>query len=130
MTLDTCRDIKLEHLWQLDRKNNLFFITSRDFTKGMPVEVQTACWLESIGFVKPTVIVTKNKGSIVAALKLDAFIDDRFKNIEDIWYNDTGVGTKLFLRNRSHNQNIDPDFEYDILFQRVDSFEEFAKLYV
>lgn len=108
-------------LMRLDQKHTLFFITSRILTEGLPTEKQTAMWLNHrLGVMYPTVIVTNgmSKGPIIKALQLDAFIDDRPKNLCA-----APPDVALYLRDTSHNKE-------EKRFTRVATFEEFAKKYV
>lgn len=70
----------------LERKITPYFITARaeHAAEATPVQRQTARWLERHGFAHPTVLVTFNKGPLAAALKLDAFIDDKFANCLEV----------------------------------------------
>ena len=113
----------LEHLKGLTEQHDVYFITTRIETKGTPVSKQTAATLIRFGVQYPTVIVTSNKGAIASALELNAFIDDRFENCEDV-YAATIVEakpTKVFLMDAIYNhQAIPPDWT------RVLSFTEFV----
>ena len=51
------------------------------------------------------VIVTKNKGEVCRALELDAFIDDKPSNCEDV-VNEVIRPIKVFLHDASHNQGF------------------------
>lgn len=84
--------------------HTLFFITSRAPSAGLPVEKQTAIWLQRIGFSHPTVIVSANKGELAEALQLDAFIDDRPENCLAV--RGMAPGCRTFLMNASHNQSF------------------------
>jgi hypothetical protein len=84
---DTLPFLTLDH--------EVYFITSRRDTRGDPVQVQTQDTLRALGVDCPTVIVTDVKGPIVAALGLEAFVDDKPANLENIALH--SPNTKLFL---------------------------------
>lgn len=107
-----------ENLYNLTAKHEVYFISARDNTAGDPVQVQTQHWLRGLKIEFPTVIITKTKGPIVAALKLDVFLDDKTQNLEDIQL--SSPGTKLFLQNASHNQK-------DKIGIRIVNFKEFMQ---
>ena len=92
-------------------------------SKSRPIEEQSREWLEdtfglTFGFYKPTVIISDDKGPIAKGLKLDYFIDDRPKNIEEVstFYPECNS----ILRRATWNQ----DFEYPL---EVANFNEFAR---
>lgn len=116
--------VSRETMQALDKAYRLYFITSRFVTEGEPIEVQTARWLMFwFGIDYPTVIVTNAKGPIAAALGLDAFIDDRAKNLTEI--HEHSPYTRLFLHDLEHNRT-----DHSPFWTRVQSFEEFAREYV
>lgn len=99
-------------------QHKLFFITARMPTVGAPVEAQTARWIRrhlSIEF--PTVLVTSDKGPLAKALQLDYFIDDRDKNIREVFCA-TECQCQCFVKNASHNQ--------DFRWSRVADINDFA----
>lgn len=113
-------------LADLTNTHDCFFITTRIETAGDPVWAQTARSLAELGVRYPQVIVTKEKGKVVSSLGLDAFIDDRLLNLQDIWTCnawDENPPIKLFIRNASHNQTQD----VSSCWVRVDSFSEFVE---
>lgn len=102
----------------------LFFITSRAATKGLPVEKQTASWLQRVGFSHPSVIVSANKGELAEALQLDAFIDDRPENCLAV--RGMAPKCKVFLMDSSHNRTFQ-----SLGVKRVTSLSDFClELYV
>ncbi len=63
----------------------MYYITTRAYCDGSPTEKHTASWLSAkFGLSYPTVIVSKNKGAVAAALELDAFIDDNYDNLVSV----------------------------------------------
>lgn len=90
-------DVHMADTFKLEQNAQLFFITNRLSTFGMPLEKQTAFWLKVKCWIQyPTVIVTKNKGRVASALDLDAFIDDYYSNLEDIHLH--SPSTKLYYK--------------------------------
>jgi|SRR5882672_1406648 len=128
-TLKSCADLEGFDFYEFSQKHRLFYITTRYPNHGDPVEIQTAQWLHwYFNQEFPTVIVTPNKGAVAKALNLDVFIDDRAKNLLDV-YNDTilaGQPIRLFLRDREHNRNVDSELPPAYAYTRVESFKEFA----
>lgn len=107
-------------LLQAYRKHRLFFITTRVPTVGLPVEEQSARWLDAnfnIGY--PTVLVTKKKGLVAQALELDAFIDDKLSNCDEVF----PVVNATYLKDTSYNQEAIP-------YARVATLDEFLARYL
>lgn len=68
-----------EHRWEI------IFLTKRPATAGYTAQVQSQRWLESKGFVLPSVFVVQgNRGRIAQALDLDIVVDDRPENCLDV----------------------------------------------
>jgi hypothetical protein len=68
-----------------DRRWEIIFLTKRPQTAGATAQVQSQRWLESKGFVLPSVYVVQgSRGRIAAALGLDIVIDDRPENCLDV----------------------------------------------
>jgi 5'(3')-deoxyribonucleotidase len=103
-----------------ESKHEPYFITTRMQTKGLPILKQTAMYLGDLGLQFPQVIVTKDKGLVAAALKLDAFVDDKIENLEDIAL--YAPECKVFLMTRTYNE----DFVIPSRWSRVDSLSEFS----
>jgi hypothetical protein len=101
--------------------HEVYFITARRDTRGDPVQVQTQDTLMSLGVVCPTVIVTDVKGPIVAALELEAFVDDKPSNLENIALH--SPNTKLFLMEQTQTLN----YKAPASWTRVRNLEDFAK---
>lgn len=123
-----CMDVSTRHggfnLKLFALQHQAFFITTRPQTAGLPMEIQSAMWLQrQYGIDYPTVLVTSNKGPISAALQLDAFIDDKPENLHSIGQHVPGC--RLFLRDATYNQNADGVLTPGS-YQRVYSFAEFA----
>ena len=66
----------------LDGGHDVCFITDR---KGARVKTQTEQWLQTYNYwpVVPTVLLTANKGMVVAGLELDWFLDDKPEHVLD-----------------------------------------------
>ncbi len=68
-----------------DRRWEIIFVTKRPQSAGATAQVQSQRWLESKGFVLPSVYVVQgSRGRIAAALGLDIVIDDRPENCLDV----------------------------------------------
>lgn len=64
--------------------HEIYFITDRP---GVTAQSQTAAWLEYAGFWYPSVIVSgrdRTKGDICRVLGLEAYLDDKGENIQDV----------------------------------------------
>lgn len=103
----------------LAEKHRVVFITNRkDGNVGLPIETQTAEWLKkNFALYNPMVTISDNKGPLAAGLKLDYFIDDRPKNVEEVHQ----YIRKTALLDATYNQ----EFAYH---WRVPTFDAFAKL--
>jgi uncharacterized HAD superfamily protein len=111
-----------ENLPWLTENHEVYFITARIPTAGFSIQQQTQMHLSEIGVQFPTVLVERNKGPIAAALKLDAFVDDKIENLIDV-DNATEYKTKIFLMNQPHNES----FQEPAHWTRVHDFEEFVQ---
>lgn len=121
MLLTRLPGVNPSDLIALDQHHTLYFITTRVPTKGLTVEKQSAYWLShSLGLTHPTVLVSKHKDQLAKALKLDAMIDDKPENLAGIAQ--ASPTTQLYLMDQSYNQ-------HEKRFERVNTFEEFAKKY-
>lgn len=116
--------VSTEVLKSLDLNHDLFFITARFPTGGDTPKNQSAEWLRWAGVKNPTVIVEHNKGPIVAALKLDAVVDDRPANLEAIRAHHPSC--RLYLNEASHNLSYRTPEGAGIV--RVKNFNEFANI--
>lgn len=61
--------------------HDIYFITARS---GVRAKWQSEVWLEERGMMCPTVILSEQKGACVNLLGLDAYIDDRDLNVNDV----------------------------------------------
>lgn len=91
-----------EFLHKLRQVNaEIYFITTRP---GQTCKVQTECWLEAMGFYRPTVLIARgDKGGIARGLQLTHFLDDRPENCFDV--HDTFPTCATFLFSRRYNVN-------------------------
>ena len=65
-----------------NRDHDLYFVTDR---RGLNVKRQTENWLDRfMDIQQPTVLITPDKGGAARLLKLDAYIDDRWDNVQDV----------------------------------------------
>lgn len=95
----------------------VYYITKRRVPPGRPVEHDAAAWLCKHIDERPFVISTGRKGDVCNALEIDAFIDDKPENCQDVI--DKSPRTQVFLRNQPWNQ--------DSKIQRVNSVGEFLE---
>jgi uncharacterized HAD superfamily protein len=109
-------------LSQLCEKHRVIFITNRkDATVGYPIEEQTKLWLKrNFGVVNTNVIISDNKGPVAIGLKLDYFLDDRPKNVVEV-YEAAGGQTKVYLLDTTYNQKCHA-------VPRVKSFNDLARM--
>ncbi len=78
----------------------VYFITTRF---GRLVKDQCEQWChEHLGFRWPTVLVSKHKGSLCAALGIDCFLDDKLENVEGIMQ--VSPSTRAYLLDASWNR--------------------------
>jgi hypothetical protein len=69
----------------VERRWEVIFLTKRPRSAGATSQVQTQRWLESKGFLLPSVYVVQgSRGKIAAALGLDFVVDDRPENCLDV----------------------------------------------
>lgn len=61
--------------------DDIYFVTARP---GIAAKGQTERWLMSHGVYHPTVIISNQKGNVCEALKIEAYIDDRWENALDV----------------------------------------------
>lgn len=87
-------------LYQARGEGEVYFITNRF---GYLTKWQTEKWLKSHAMSDPTVLITTHKGLTAKALNLDAYIDDKLENIEDV-VTHTGITCMPFLCDRPWNQ--------------------------
>jgi len=99
--------------------DDVYYVTSRP---GINAKRQTETWLRKNGLQdRPTVLICTPKGLMARALDLDAYIDDRWENAQEV----AVTKAKSFLLTRSWN--IQPDAEvYGIT--RVGAVKQFLEL--
>src|SRR3954470_15911987 len=69
----------------VERRWEIIFLTKRPETVGATAQVQTQRWLQSKGFLLPSVFVVQgSRGRIAASLGLDIVVDDRADNCLDV----------------------------------------------
>ena len=86
-TLAECEPGTVKRLQKLahDLRWDVIFVTQRPGTSGRTQQLQTQHWLRRHGFEYPSVYTTiGSRGTIAAALTLDAHIDDRLQNCVDV----------------------------------------------
>ena len=86
-TLDECEPEIVRRIQKLahDLRWDVLFVTQRPATAGRTQQLQTQHWLKRRGFEYPAVYTTiGSRGSIAAALTLDAHIDDRLQHCVDV----------------------------------------------
>jgi hypothetical protein len=84
-----------------DRGHDIYFITNR---VGKRVKWQTENWLRDRGFFNPTVIIAGDKAPIVAALRLDAYIDDKPSNVNAV--REGCPECRVYVMDRPYNQEV------------------------
>jgi hypothetical protein len=103
-------------------QDEIFFVTARVSTKGMPVMHQTQVWLSECGInglgVGVIVDHSNDKSAIFNALECDANIDDRLSTVIDHAANTKGA----YLLDRSWNRQSRPEH-----ITTVSSLEEFFR---
>ena len=104
-------------LADLCQTHRVIFITNRkDAQVGKPIEQQSAIWLmHNYPIYIPTVVISDDKGPVARGLKLDAYIDDRPKNVREV----AEQGITTYLKRATYNT----EFEHPLC---VDNFNEFA----
>ena len=115
----------LKQIMDLDQdlKHDIYFISSRP---GVKSKFQTETWIatHASDFTwRPTVLISSEKGACAKALKLDVYIDDYRKNIEEVRL--LSPTTRLYLLDQPWNQ-------LPLLgsVRRVTSIEEMLKVEV
>lgn len=108
---------------------DVYFVTNRS---GPAAKTETEWWLEQQGIQRPTVLISKAKGAVAAALKLDAYIDDNFDNALDV--RAASPNTKNFLLVRQYNEqfwneetNIISPYDDPAGITRIHSVSEFIR---
>ena len=98
-------DKTLETLEAVSDEHDIYFITNR---KGSKTKSQTEQWLLERGVMFPTVLLAKQKEPIIAALKLDVYIDDNLDMMNSLAkLQDEKLvpeTLRLYLREAKYNQ--------------------------
>jgi 5'(3')-deoxyribonucleotidase len=103
-------------------RHDVFFITNRFATPGDSPLKQTKYWLRANADISaPNVIIAKDKGPVATMLELNAFADDRPKNVVDVQM--ARPSAKVYLVDSSHNQPFT-----STIIPRVKNLKEFLKL--
>ena len=98
------------------------FITNRKDGKGLPVDLQSAKWLEdTCNIYHANVILSDDKGPVVKGLKLDYYIDDRDKNVLEVLQ--AAPNCKTYMCKWPWNAGFQNGFP-----NTVNNFNEFAKI--
>ena len=118
--LRPCKDVAYKAMHALAKDHTLYFITARPGDNAQYTAARSV--RDHLKIELPTVIVTDNKGPVVAALGIEAFIDDRPKNLIQVW--EHAPATKLFLRDQAHNRDW---HEKSIGAARVHTLDEFLE---
>lgn len=83
-----------------DRRWEIIFLTKRPQTAGATAQVQSQRWLESRGFLLPSVFVVQgSRGRIAAALDLAIVVDDRPENCLDVVVDSTARAILVWREN-------------------------------
>lgn len=109
-----------DRITSLCEKHRVIFITNRKDGAGWPIEDQTRMWLKrTYGLVNTNIIISDNKGPVALGLKLDYFIDDRPKNVDEVGFN--SPKTQPYILDATYNR----DYAHPAI-TRVKSFNEFV----
>ena len=129
----------------LQRFHDVYFVTNR---QGEDAKWQTEQWLLlHLGIERPTVLISKEKGLVARALKLDCYLDDNLENANDVVLRtlpspvkilcgvpsckslpqpDDSPSCRTYLLDRSYNQSRGPgNGPQDDRVTRVKSVGEF-----
>lgn len=94
--------------WMLERLNDLskaghcvYFVTSRP---GHRAKIQTEEWLEAYGAVRPTVLISHDKGHTARGLHAHMFVDDKPENHLDV-LRQCGSSCRCVLLDQPWNQD-------------------------
>ena len=85
--------------------DDIYFITDRP---GRRAKRQTEDWLHDLGYEEATVLISGAKDLCAQALKLDAYIDDRFENASKVGA--ASPATRSFLLTRPWNAHYIPAY--------------------
>jgi 5'(3')-deoxyribonucleotidase len=93
-------------LRELEHKYQIYFITARFNSAGLPMTDQAAIWLRREFFItNPCVIACKHKGPLLAALNVEYFIDDNVPNIADARV--SSPFTKCYIQDQPYNREYE-----------------------
>lgn len=101
---------------RLGLNHDVYFITTRS---GQFPKHQTENFLGPLLDYPPTVLVSATKGPLAVGLGLEAFLDDRDKNIWEVM--EASPGTKCFVLDYPYNKTVN-----DPSVTRVNSVQEFV----
>ena len=82
-------------------KHDIYYVTNRT---GKFAKWQTEHWLRKRGINHPTVLLSKYKGLVAKVLRLEAYVDDKLENVQEVRAV-CGDGIKLYLPSRKYNQD-------------------------
>jgi hypothetical protein len=115
--------LRLQHEW------DVIFLTQRPDTAGGITQLQSQRWLQAHGFELPSVyVVNGSRGTIAAALGLDAVIDDRPENCLDVV---TDSSARPILVWRDSPDTVPQGatrFGIDVVFSAREAFERLEQM--
>ena len=101
-------------------EHRCIFITNRKDGEGDPIEVQTQRWLiKHFNIENPNVIISDKKGPIADGLKLDFFIDDRPKNVEEVILAAPKCETYLYHTTYNTECEVERMFGFDMFAKYI-----------
>lgn len=80
--------------------HDIYFITSRP---GVRAKQQTELWLQRLGYVDATVLISDKKGYAAIALDLETYIDDKPSNVLDVV---KVINNEQFFQGREQVQTV------------------------
>jgi uncharacterized HAD superfamily protein len=89
----------MDRVAQLQFQHELYFITQRS---GESAKLQTERWLNKLGIIYPTVLISAAKMRACRALNLDIYIDDKPENL--IVFPHNAALTRRYLRAAPYNK--------------------------
>lgn len=98
--------------------DDIYFITDRPGTRA---KEQTEHWLHWMGFDDATVLISGQKDLCARALRLEAYIDDRFENAEKV--GKSSPETRTFLLSRPWNETYPSSLNFDRINTPFDMFK-------
>jgi 5'(3')-deoxyribonucleotidase len=81
--------------------HHIYFITDRS---GARAKFLTERWLSLHGMNNPTVLLSSDKGPVAKGLKLDVYIDDRPKNVEEV--KRSSPDTRVYVLDAPYNREF------------------------